>query len=833
MDRPWSRLLRTASAFALGAGLTLSGGALAQATPKPHAPDPRPQAATADFQQVTLAKGPDAMGEPMAMAVLPDGSVLHDSRDGTVYYTQDGVTSVVARLDVYTHDEDGLQGIAVDPDFAKNHWVYMYYAPKLDTPTSDAPENGTEADFKPYYGYNQLSRFQFTGGKIDLNSEQKILQVGPTNRGICCHVAGNIDFDKSGNLYLSTGDDSNPFASDGYAPIDRRSTRNNAFDAERSAANTNDLRGKLLRIRVKNDGSYSTPDGNLFPEGTAKTRPEIYAMGFRNPFRFTVDRDTGVVYLADYGPDAQKANPDRGPENTVEFNRITKAGNFGWPLCIGVNTPYRQYDFATGTSGPPFDCAHPKNDSPNNTGLQDLPPAQPAWIANHYAGNPDLPQLGGEGAPMGGPVYHYDKQLNSPAKFPASYDGKFFPYEFGAHWVKPITMDKQGAIQSIDTLTNGRDWAHLTEPIDADFGPDGSLYVLDYGSNWFGGSLDAALYKLEYAPGDKSPTAAISTDGTSGHAPLTVRFDGTGSTDPENDTLTYAWDFDGNGTTDSTDPKPSHTYTANGQYHARLKVTDPSGRSGTAAATITVGNTAPTVTFTEPPNGLTFTDGLKLPWKVQVTDPDGTVDCSKVQVGYSLGHDQHAHNLSQATGCSGTFTMTTAGHTEADNFYGIFTASYTDSSPTSGVPDLSGSTQIVLQPSEKQAEFFQSASGVQVTAVSGAQGKAATSINNGDWTEYDPYNLQGVKTIAFRVASSGPGGSIEVHADSPTGSLVASANVTDTSGAFTTVSAPVTDPGGTHKLYLVFKGGSGDLFTFDAFTVSGRPPEPRGGVRDT
>lgn len=816
MDRPRKRLLPIITSIALGAGLTLSAGT-ASAKPAPHAANPLPQAATSDFQEVTLAKGPDAMGEPMAMAILPDGSVLHDSRDGTVYYTQDGVTTIAAHLNVYTHDEEGLQGIAIDPHFAQDHWVYLYYAPRLNTPASDAPEWGTAADWKKYQGYNQLSRFTFANGKIDLNSEQKIMKVGPTDRGICCHVAGNIDFDNAGNLYLSTGGDTDPFESDGYAPIDHRQGRNPAFDAERSAANTNDLRGKLLRIHVHKDGSYTIPDGNLFAPGTPKTRPEIYAMGFRNPFRFTVDRKTGIVYLADYGPDAQKPDPNRGPENTVEWNRITKAGNFGWPLCVGKNVPYRQYDFATGQSGPAFDCDHPKNTSPLNTGLVDLPPVQPAWIDDHYAGNPAFPQLGGSGAPMGGPVYHYNASLNSPAKFPASYDGKFFAYEFSRHWIKPITSDSKGNIQAIDTLTNGRDWAHLTEPIDADFGPDGSLYVLDYGSAWFGGSLDAALYKLEYAPGDKSPTANITEDKSSGHSPLTVTFDGTGSTDPENDALTYAWDFNGDGTTDSTEAKPSYTYSSNGQYHAKLTVTDPSGRTGTAAVLITVGNTAPTVTFTAPPNGLTFADGQSMPWKVQVTDPDGTVDCSKVQVEYSLGHDQHSHNLSQATGCDGTFTMTTAGHTEADNFYGIFTASYTDTSPTSGVPDLTAKTQIVLQPKDKQAEFFQSSSGIAVTSVSGAQGNAVTSIDDGDWTEYDPYDLQGVTSIGFRVASNGSGGAIEAHADSPTGPLVGSASVPDTSGAFTTVTAPVTDPGGTHKLYLVFKGGG---FTFDTFSMN-------------
>ncbi|WP_377269657.1 carbohydrate-binding protein [Peterkaempfera sp. SMS 1(5)a] len=689
--------------------------------------------------------------------------------------------------------------------------------PPPATPRTTAPPRTS-----PPTGYDQLSRFTFSGGTFDLGSEQKIMQVA-TDRGQCCHVAGDIHFDSAGNLLLSTGGDTNPFSSDGYSPIDSRPGRNPAYDEQRAAANTNDLRGKLLRIKVKPDGSYTVPKGNLFRPGTAKTRPEIYAMGFRNPFRFSIDQKTGVVYLADYGPDAGAADPQRGPENTVEYNRITKAGNFGWPYCIGDNTPYRQYDFATGTSGDLFDCAHPVNNSPNNTGLVDLPPAQPAWIWNHYAGNPEFPQLGGQGAPMGGPVYHYNAGLDSSVKFPKSYDGKFFAYDFSQAWIKPVTSDGKGAVQAIDTLTSGHDWAHLVEPIDAQFGPDGSLYVLDYGSAWFGGSLDAALYKIEYAPGDKAPTAQITADATSGKAPLTVHFKGSDSTDPEGDQLSYAWDFNADGTVDSTSADPTYAYPDNGQYHARLTVTDPSGKSGSAAALVTVGNTAPELHFTSPVNGKVFKDGDVVDWQVAVTDPDGTpVDCSKVQVGYSLGHDEHSHNLAQATGCSGSFTMTAAGHTATDDFYGIFTASYTDTSATSGVPDLTGSTQIVLQPDARQAEFYRDQSGVQTTADSSAQGAQTVSgIGNGDWIEFDPYNLQGVTRIDFSAATAagGPGGTIEVHADAPDGPLLGSAAVGDTAGAYATTSAAVTDPGGTHSLYFVFTGGSGDLFTLDAFTL--------------
>ena len=210
------------------------------------------------FQKVMIDATP---GEPMDLAVLPDGRVLHTERSGEVWLHDPatGLKTLAAKVDVYQHDEEGLQSIALDPNFAANGWVYLYYSPPLDTPVDDpatptvnegdAPGFGTPADFAPFKGYIQLSRFQWTGDTIDLGSEQKILQV-PVDRGICCHVGGDIVFDGQGNLFLSTGDDTNPFQSDGYTPIDERPGRNPVFDAQRSAANTNDLRGKVLRITV-------------------------------------------------------------------------------------------------------------------------------------------------------------------------------------------------------------------------------------------------------------------------------------------------------------------------------------------------------------------------------------------------------------------------------------------------------------------------------------------------------------------------------------------------------------------------------------------------------
>lgn len=779
--------------------------------------------ATADenFEQVTLARGVDATGEPMNLAVLPDRRVLHTSRDGRVFLTTpDGTTTLAARIPVYNHDEDGLQGIGIDPDFTDNGWVYLYYAPPLNTPPGDAPNDGSPEDFAPFDGVNRLSRFKLVDDTLDLTTEQKILEV-PASRGICCHAGGDIAFDADGNLYLSTGDDTNPFASNGYTPIDERPTRNPAYDAQRSSGNTNDLRGKLLRIKVNADGSYDIPEGNLFPPGTPDTRPEIYAMGFRNPFRFSVDQKTGWVYLGEYGPDAGAADPNRGPGGMVEFNQVRRAGNFGWPYCIGPNIPYNDYDFATGISGPKFDCAAPRNDSPNNTGKVDLPPAQPAWIT--YDGG-SVPEFGtGSESPMGGPVYRYDPGLNSDTKFPAYYDGTFFAAEWDRGWIKNIVMDADGQPLAINPFP-----AKIRRPMDVEFGPDGSLYVLDYGSGYFGGAADSALYRIDYVKGQRAPVAVIEAEPTSGSVPLTVNFSSDRSWDPDpGDTFTYAWDFNDDGRIDSTEPNPTFTYAVAGVFTARLTLTDQSGKTGTATVQITAGNTAPVVEIVSPPAGGIFDFGDEVPFRVTVTDPeDGDIDCTRVQVDYALGHDSHSHGLVQEHACEGVLTtMADEGHGLDANIYGVLAATYTDLG-AGDLPALTGQTAIVLQPRLRQAEHYGEAQGIQVVDADGASGgKRVGHIDNGDWIAFDTYNLANITGVQARVSSNGSGGTIEFRSGSPTGALVASIPVSNTGSwdnYVDTPVAPVTDPGGTHRLYLVFKGSGGGLFDVDTFTFHGK-----------
>ncbi|MGW4944191.1 PQQ-dependent sugar dehydrogenase [Actinoplanes sp. NPDC004185] len=670
-----------------------SGPAAAKAPAEPPA--------DANFQKVTLDDFP---GEPIALAVLPDRRVLHTARTGEVRINdpKSGRNILAAKIPVYQHDEEGVQGVAIDPNFKQNKWVYIYYSPPLNTPMDDpatpavnegdAPENGTAADFARYKGVMRLSRFKLNGNTLALASEQKIMEVG-TDRGICCHVGGKIDFDSKGNLYLSTGDDTNPFASDGYTPIDERAGRNPAFDAQRTAGNTNDLRGKLLRIKVRANGSYTIPKGNLFKPGTAYTRPEIYAMGLRNPFRFAVDKKTDVAYVGDYSPDANSPNPARGPAGHGRWMAIDKPANYGWPYCVAPDMPYVDFDFATRTSGQPFNCAAPVNDSPNNTGKRKLPPVQKAEVIYTYAASTEFPELGTGGiGPMGGPAYDFDAKNKSATKWPKYYDGKPLFYEWTRDYVQEFTL---GADNEVTAIREVLPSVIFDNPMDLEFGPDGSLYVLEYGDGYFSENPEAQLARIDYVRGNRTPLPKITATPVRGEAPLTVTFSSAGTTDPDGDSLRYAWDFNADGIVDSRAPNAVYTFTENGNYRPTLKVTDPTGRWASAEVLLPVGTAAPQVTLTTTPNpDQPFAFGDTVSYQVTVVD-DQPVDCSKVTVTFILGHDQHGHPLSTATGCSGSIqTFLDPGHSGAENLNAVFVASYTDS----GTPPQTGTDEVVLDP---------------------------------------------------------------------------------------------------------------------------------------
>ena len=567
------------------------------------------------FAKVVLA---DNLNEPMELTVLDDDRILFIERRGEVklYKNSTGELTTIATIPVstvYTSPtgetstaEDGLLGLNKDPDFAENQFVYIYYS---DPDTSA----------------NILSRFTMNGDSLDLDSKKEMLVVA-VQRLECCHTGGSIDFDAEGNLYLSTGDNTNPHASSGYSPSDERPGRF-PWDAQKSSANTNDLRGKIIRITPQDDGGYTIPEGNLFPEGTDKTRPEIYTMGHRNPFRIYVDKHTGYVYWGDVGPDAREADPSRGPAGHDEVGQARGPGNFGWPHFVGDNKAYHRYDFATETAGEAWNPEAPVNRSPNNTGLETLPPAREAFIWYPYGASPEFPIVGsGARNAMAGPVYYSEDFAGADRAFPDYYDGKFFAYDWMRGWILAVTMDEEGNLQQLERFMPDYKFSN---PMDMQFADNGDLYMLEYGSGWFSQNPDARLVRIEYNGGNRLPQATAIADNTGGVLPLTVNLSADEVEDPDNDELTYRWVV----TSDKGYEETFNTKDVQldldepASYTAQLTVSDGKGGEAKSNVQISAGNAVPAVRLDlAGANRSFFTPGEPIRYTVQVEDAeDGTL----------------------------------------------------------------------------------------------------------------------------------------------------------------------------------------------------------------
>ncbi|MFJ5213762.1 ThuA domain-containing protein [Streptomyces sp. NPDC088354] len=509
----------------------------------------------------------DQIGEPHGLVVAPDGRVLYIGRGGGVngapvvtdwnspdmgkglgqIHVYDPATKKVTLAgaltvfgnkgggDELTKVEEGLLGIELDPGFESNGWVYLHYT----------PHSGLDRD--RHVAERRVSRFtlDLTTDKLDLTSE-KVLLKWPVQVHSCCHAGGGMAWDSKGNLYIATGDNNSSGFSDGYSGNNPQPAfKGLSFsDARRTAGNTNNLNGKILRIHPEPDGTYTLPEGNLFTgteqdEGGGKTRGEIYVMGVRNPARISVDKKTDILYAGWVGPDAGAPSTTWGPAKYDTFAAITKAGNHGWPFCMGNKQPYRDRNLPD-PSKPLgwYDCDAPKNESPNNDGLVNLPPVtgNTIWYSPQ-GGAPDFPRdangvpsykneeatyllpwlKGGGQATMDGPVYRYDATTAGADAWPEYWDGKWFVGDFydadnprHAVLTDPKTVGKGGLPVTAESLKKiipvGQ--GGIRNLMDWKFAPDGSLYVLDYGRGFFTSDSQSALWRVTYKGGEATPAAA-------------------------------------------------------------------------------------------------------------------------------------------------------------------------------------------------------------------------------------------------------------------------------------------------------------------------------------
>ena len=410
-----------------------------------------------NFKVDVLAEG---FVDPQEMAMLPNGNILICQRTGELKIwspinglSDAGFISVSTNVANQYARECGFIGLTIDPNFAKNGYIYCFYS----NPSQHLPEYKDKMKKDKFASLqkdakhvNRLSRFTIKNGKLDNSSEKMILEI-PTDRyNKTCHEAGSLAFGANNLLYISVGENTNPFSKPA-TPIEENTKE---LDAQRTASNSNDLRGKVLRIKINADGSYSIPKGNLFKPGMAKTKPEIFAMGLRNPYRITINKKTGTLYWGE-------VSPDKTPTGE-EINQAKTAGYYGWPYVITDNKVFKDL------KGKPFDPKNLKNTSKNNTGITNLPePRQPFYFY-------------GRSCSIIGGVYHNDPKSSKTA-FPAYYDNHLFFADWNRSWFKAIKMDKdENKVAVVDFKLNFK----FRKPIDIFFAK-GEMYVLEYGNGWY------------------------------------------------------------------------------------------------------------------------------------------------------------------------------------------------------------------------------------------------------------------------------------------------------------------------------------------------------------
>ncbi|RKQ87552.1 glucose/sorbosone dehydrogenase [Solirubrobacter pauli] len=608
------------------------------------------------------------------------------TRAGTLAVYGDGGTGG-ERTDEGNHKmEYGLIGIAADPKFSENGYVYLQYFPTFNENTK--PKGLPVERRISKMSQPRISRFTINREtkQLDLDSERIIFKYDAQIYS-CCHVGGGMGFDSEGNLYVTTGDTNssqnagdpavtgplgysgnNPIATCPEGPATEASSAHcgqakySYQDARRTAGNTNDYNGKMLRFNPREDipagadpgvgTTYDLPtaqspngpnlfDGKETEDGEGgKTKPEIYAMGLRNPSRLSIDPETDTPYTAWVGPDAQEPDALWGPSTYENAAQISHAGNYGWPYCMGSKQAYRDRlsNGAPRTDNPEgyvpggpasggtngwYDCDNLRNDSPNNTGLKKFPHTTGTgadagkvrgnnlwWSRGNKGGNDGCPQFprsatapdGKVAAPdygatptqgcpfvrnegltvMNGPVYRYKTTDDNSRRWPEYWDGRWFLHNNGGPSVKhgllldPDTDQNAGLPVWADSLRDTLSWGGSY--MDSKFGPDGALYVQTY-DGFFRAGTAIGIYRYDYVGGAPTPGANPRAFPI---GDFSARFSSAGSGGKS-----FEWDF-GDGSPKSTEANPTHKYADAKRYTATLKVTYADGGTDTKTVDVDV-----------------------------------------------------------------------------------------------------------------------------------------------------------------------------------------------------------------------------------------------------
>ena len=261
----------------------------------------------------------------------------------------------------------------------------------------------------------------------------------------------------------------------------------------------------------------------------------------------------------------------------------------------------------------------------------------PAMIYYPSAVSDIFPDVGTGGrCAAGGPIYHRtDFAASAPRPWPTYYEGKWLITDCSRGWVISVTLDKDSNYQSMERFLPS---VRFAEPMDMKFGPEGDLYVLDYGSTWFAKSDDSKLVRIEYTAGNRTPKAVASADKAGGIAPVPITLSAAGSIDHDGDALRYEWRVQpdaGGATRTFRTANPRVSFDRNGTYIATLFVTDAAGAEDSASLEIVIGNEPPVVAVNVATANKTFyTPGAPIAYSVEASDKeDGKPAAGQVALG--------------------------------------------------------------------------------------------------------------------------------------------------------------------------------------------------------
>jgi glucose/arabinose dehydrogenase/PKD repeat protein len=530
------------------------------------------------FEEVVVA---DGLNLPMDFEFAPDGSTFVAEKSGVVRVIENGVVNPNPVLDISDHVNErhdrGLYNIALDPNFSTNGYFYLIYGYDLNPANEAGPKTG------------RVSRFTLVGDVAAPESELVILGTAEVESclelpiGADCipahspaHQPDELHFAPDGTLFVSLGD------------ADLWGTEQILL-----AQNPDYLGGKILHINTDGTGVANNPFWNGDPNAN---RSKVWALGFRNPFRMTLQNESGLLFVGDVGQ-----------SNWEEINVVVPGGNYGWP-CYEGSDHYLGYEL------------HPICQS-----LYALGPGAVVAPLHKYPGT-----LYGS-CVVGG---------DFATGYPPPYQGAFFFGDCNFARISYLTLGEDGAVSSVQLFAT-----QVGVPVSFKRGPGGEIYYLEL--------FSGQLRHIHYQTGNRAPSAVAAADPFGGLAPLQVNFSSSGSSDPDTDVLSYLWDF-GDGSALSSEASPAHTYVIDGSYTATLTVSDGEGGQDIAEVLIVVGNEPPTATILSPANGSPYLAGDALAYEGSGFDPElGDLDGVALEWTIILHHNIHIHPYDHHSGSGG------------------------------------------------------------------------------------------------------------------------------------------------------------------------------------